>query len=156
MLQNMAQQNPMLQQMLSNPQLLQTMMNPQVLQSMMQMRQAMAGAGAPGAAPQTPAALAAPAPGADGPGMGVPSPMLDPAMMQAAMQMMGGGLGGGAGMGMGGGASGPEDARPAEERFSTQLDQLSSMGFPDKHSNLQALQTAHGDVNQAINALLGA
>jgi ubiquilin len=164
MLQNMAQQNPMLQMVLSNPQMLQTMLNPQTLQMVAQMRQ-MQGMGAPGALPQTPAATGIPSPATDGaanPGA-LPNPMFDPAMMQAAMQaMMGGGMGGQPGLGGGMAGAGalpplaaPADARPAEERFSTQLDQLSNMGFPDKHSNLQALQTANGDVNQAINSLLG-
>jgi ubiquilin len=161
MLQNMAQQNPMLQQVLNNPQMLQAMMNPQMMQAMLNMRQSMAGMGmgAPGAMPQTPAVTGIPSPATDmatNPGAGAPpNPMFDPAMMQAAMQaMMGGGMGGGAGLG--GGVPVPTDARLPEERFTVQLDQLSNMGFPDKHSNLQALQTANGDVNQAINSLLGA
>jgi ubiquilin len=161
MLQNMAQQNPMLQQVLNNPQMLQAMMNPQMMQAMLNMRQSMAGMGmgAPGAMPQTPAVTGIPSPATDmatNPGAGAPpNPMFDPAMMQAAMQaMMGGGMGGGAGFG--GGMPGATDAGPSEERFAVQLDQLSNMGFPDKHSNLQALQTANGDVNQAINSLLGA
>lgn len=81
--------------------------------------------------------------------------------MQAAMEAMmqgGGGLGGGMGGGMpgfGGAAANPADTRPAEERWATQLDQLVNMGFADRPSNLQALQMANGDVNQAINFLLG-
>merc|ERR1712061_452245 len=86
---------------------------------------------------------------------GLSSPAFDPAMMQAAMQMMGGGMGTGPGIGACGFPQ-PAGAQSAEERYANQLDQLSNMGFPDKHSNLQALQTANGDINQAINALLGA
>merc|ERR1719313_2773725 len=131
-----------------------------MMQAMLNMRQSMAGmgTGAPGAMPQTPAATGTPS-SATGmpanPGAGaLPNPMFDPAMMQAAMQtMMGGGMG--AGAGFGGGMPAPT-AGPPEERFAVQLDQLSNMGFPDKHSNLQALQTANGDVNQAISSLLGA
>jgi ubiquilin len=155
LLQNMAQQNPMLQAMLSNPQMLQAMMNPQMLQMVAQMRQGMPGLGAPGAMSQTPAATGTPALGnvEGNPGGATPSAMFNPSMMQAMQAMMGGGMGGGPGVG---GVANPTDATPAEQRFATQLDQLSNMGFPDKHSNLQALQTAHGDVNQAINSLLGA
>eukprot|EP00927_Polykrikos_kofoidii_P021082 TRINITY_DN2008_c0_g1_i3.p1 TRINITY_DN2008_c0_g1~~TRINITY_DN2008_c0_g1_i3.p1 ORF type:complete len:244 (+),score=49.87 TRINITY_DN2008_c0_g1_i3:97-732(+) len=75
--------------------------------------------------------------------------------------MMGGmgGMGGLRGMGgMGGamgGLGGAADTRPAEERFAPQLDQLVAMGFTDRPSNLQALQMANGNVNQAINFLLG-
>jgi len=151
MLQNMAQQNPMLQTMLSNPQMLQAMMNPQMLQMIAQMRQSMPGLGPPGAMTQTPTATGTPALGANtaaSPGGSLPSPMFNPAMMQAMQAMMGGGPGLG-------GLPNTADTRPVEERFATQLDQLSNMGFPDKHSNLQALQTANGDVNQAINSLLG-
>ena len=49
----------------------------------------------------------------------------------------------------------PADNRPPEERFATQLEQLQGMGFPDRASNIQALVQANGDVNQAINFLLG-
>lgn len=70
-----------------------------------------------------------------------------------------GGMGGAGGMpglgGMGGPLGGAADGRPAEERFATQLEQLTNMGFPDRPSNIQALQMANGDVNQAINFLLG-
>merc|ERR1712060_154525 len=124
---------------MSNPQVMQAMFNPQMLQSIMQMQSAMGGgaAGVPGA------------PGA--PGAGAPNP----AMMQAAMQaMMGGGMGGAMG-GAGGMGGVPDDGRPAEERFATQLEQLGNMGFNDRPSNIQALQMANGDVNQAINFLLG-
>lgn len=48
------------------------------------------------------------------------------------------------------------DNRPPEERFAEQLTQLENMGFPDRPSNIQALTQAGGDVNQAINFLLGA
>mmetsp|Transcript_4748 Transcript_4748/g.13842 ORF Transcript_4748/g.13842 Transcript_4748/m.13842 type:complete len:87 (-) Transcript_4748:84-344(-) len=69
----------------------------------------------------------------------------------------GAGLGGAGlgGAGLGGmGAPAAADNRPAEERFATQLEQLRNMGFPDTPSNLQALQMANGDINEAINSLL--
>jgi len=65
-----------------------------------------------------------------------------------------GGMGGMGGMG-GAAANNPADTRPAEERYASQLDQLVNMGFGDRPSNLQALQMANGDINQAINFLLG-
>jgi len=153
MIQQMTQNNPMLQQMvqqmLSNPQLLQTMMNPQVMQSMMQM-QGMAGTGAPGAVSQTPATAGAPAlatPGAS------PDTMFNPVMMQQMMQAMQGSMGGG--VNGAGGVPPATDGRPLEERYVLQVQQLENMGFPDKHSNIQALSQTNGDVNEAINALLG-
>merc|ERR1712066_1168169 len=79
-------------------------------------------------------------------------------MMQQMMQAM---QGGGAIMGMGDGINGgfaspsPADTRAPEERYATQIEQLENMGFPDKHSNVQALVQSNGDVNQAINSLIG-
>merc|ERR1740138_3291 len=129
----MTQNNPMMQQMLNNPQVLQTMFNPQMLQGMAQMP----------AIPDAPANAPA-----------APNPMLNPDMMQQMMLAMQGGMGNG----LNGGVAppNPADTRPPEERFATQVQQLENMGFPDKHSNLQALAQTNGDVNQAINCLLGA
>merc|ERR1719222_302152 len=149
MLQQMSQNNPMMQQMLNNPQMLQTMLNPQMLQGMMQMQQGMAGMNGAGAH-QAPAITAHGGAQQAAP----PNPMLNPDMMQQMMQAMQGGMGNGLNGGFG--SPNPADTRPAEERYGTQLQQLESMGFPDKHSNLQALSQSNGDVDQAINALLGA
>merc|ERR1712039_910792 len=148
-LQQMAQSNPMLQQMLSNPQMLQTMFNPQMLQSITQMQQAMGGMNGAGA-PQIPAIAAAQG-GAQQ--AAPPNPMMNPEMMQQMMQAMQGGMGNGLNGGIA--PPNPADTRPPEERFATQVQQLENMGFPDKHSNLQALAQSNGDVNQAINFLIG-
>mmetsp|Transcript_11746 Transcript_11746/g.21105 ORF Transcript_11746/g.21105 Transcript_11746/m.21105 type:complete len:340 (+) Transcript_11746:72-1091(+) len=145
MIQQMTQNNPMLQQVLSNPQLLQSMFNPQAMQGMLQMQQAMAGMGSPGVA-QTPAL---PGPPAAAPDTSGAAPNVNP--MQQMMQMMQG-MQAMSGMP---GFPNPADSRPMEERFATQAQQLESMGFPDKHSNLQALSQTNGDVNEAITALLG-
>merc|ERR1712048_159869 len=136
-----------MQQMMSNPQMLQTMFNPQMLQGIMQMRQAMAGMNGAGA-PQAPAITAQGGAQQAAP----PNPMMNPDMMQQMMQAMQGGMGNGLNGGVG--APNPADTRPPEERFATQVQQLENMGFPDKHSNLQALAQSNGDVNQAINALI--
>jgi len=153
MLQQMAQRDPMFAQMVQNPQMMQAMFNPQMLQAITQMQTAMQGAAPP--------AGGVPAPGATTPAAVPPNPMggMDPAMMQAAMQaMMGGGMGGMGGLPGAGGMGAPpaaNDGRPAEERFASQLEQLAGMGFTDRPSNIQALQMANGDVNQAINFLIG-
>merc|ERR1712187_663682 len=76
--------------------------------------------------------------------------MLNPQMLQSVQGGVGNGMIGG------GGLANPADTRPPEERFATQVQQLENMGFPDKHSNLQALAQSNGDVNQAINCLIGA
>merc|ERR1712176_877834 len=150
MMQQMSQNNPMLQQMLNNPELLQTMLNPQMLQQMMQMQSMMGNMGA-ARMPQTPAIPDAQS-GAQQ--TAPPNPMFNPAMMQQMMQAM---QGGGMANGMNGGFASPSpaDARPPEERYATQILQLENMGFPDKHSNIQALVQSNGDVNQAINSLIG-
>ncbi|XP_040572142.1 ubiquilin-1 isoform X1 [Lepeophtheirus salmonis] len=43
---------------------------------------------------------------------------------------------------------------PPEERFSSQLETLASMGFVDRQANIQALIATYGDVNAAIDRLL--
>jgi len=50
-------------------------------------------------------------------------------------------------------AGNPE--QPPEERFASQLDQLASMGFVDRQANIQALIATMGDVNAAVERLLG-
>ncbi|MEQ2189134.1 hypothetical protein GOODEAATRI_022091 [Goodea atripinnis] len=42
-----------------------------------------------------------------------------------------------------------------EVRFQTQLDQLNAMGFINREANLQALIATGGDINAAIERLLG-
>jgi len=42
-----------------------------------------------------------------------------------------------------------------EERFASQLEQLASMGFVDRQANVQALIATMGDVNAAVERLLG-
>ncbi|KAL8432851.1 hypothetical protein Efla_007694 [Eimeria flavescens] len=46
------------------------------------------------------------------------------------------------------------DTRPPEERFASQLQSLTDMGFIDRDANLAALQETDGDVNAAITRLL--
>lgn len=42
-----------------------------------------------------------------------------------------------------------------EVRFQSQLDQLNAMGFINREANLQALIATGGDINAAIERLLG-
>ena len=42
-----------------------------------------------------------------------------------------------------------------EARFQQQLEQLNSMGFVNREANLQALIATGGDINAAIERLLG-
>lgn len=92
--------------------------------------------------------------------------MQDPNMMAQAQQMMQDAEGMDTGMAgmegvegmegiVAGGPPAADDGRPLEERWASELEQLNNMGFSDKPSNLQALQLSEGDVNAAINLLLG-
>lgn len=48
-----------------------------------------------------------------------------------------------------------QNQTPPEERFRLQLEQLQGMGFINREANIQALQATGGDVNAAVNRLLG-
>lgn len=70
-----------------------------------------------------------------------------------------GNMGLGAMGGLGGAAApaapaAPADNRPPEERWATQLEQLSQMGFTQRQQNIAALQRTNGNVNMAIEFLL--
>lgn len=91
--------------------------------------------------------------------MGLLSPQNNPLLGQL------GGLGGFGGLGAfgaGAGAAGsptsppaPADTRPPEERFQDQLRQLNDMGFTDAQRNIQALLRSGGNVQGAVEQLLG-
>lgn len=71
---------------------------------------------------------------------------MTPEMMQNVMQNL-----------MGGAAepAGPADTRPPEERYAEQLSQLNEMGFYDFDQNVAALRRSGGNVQGAVNFLLG-
>jgi len=46
------------------------------------------------------------------------------------------------------------NSQPPEERYSSQLEQLSAMGFVNREANLQALIETFGDINAAVERLL--
>lgn len=48
-----------------------------------------------------------------------------------------------------------QQAQSPEVRFQQQLEQLSAMGFINREANLQALIATGGDINAAIERLLG-
>ena len=71
------------------------------------------------------------------------------------MQMMGGGGFGGLGGGNAFSAPAePEDTRPPEERYESQLRQLNELGFYEFDRNVRALRRSGGNVQGAIEALL--
>ncbi|KAG0144004.1 hypothetical protein CROQUDRAFT_80479 [Cronartium quercuum f. sp. fusiforme G11] len=115
-----------------------------------------------GANPTVPAAGADV--GAAGAGLGGQNPFafLNTPLGQMAMQQMASGAGAGAGAEMGNlfGGMGlppiqPADSRPPEERFEVQLGQLQAMGFTDARQNIRALQASGGNVEAAIEYILG-
>ncbi|KKY39148.1 putative deubiquitination-protection protein dph1 [Diaporthe ampelina] len=71
---------------------------------------------------------------------------MTPEMMQNFMQNL-----------MGGAAepAAPADSRPPEERYAEQLSQLNEMGFYDFDQNVAALRRSGGNVQGAVNFLLG-
>ncbi|EGF99794.1 uncharacterized protein MELLADRAFT_112416 [Melampsora larici-populina 98AG31] len=88
------------------------------------------------------------------------TPLGQMAMQQMAAGGGGGGMPGMTGMpGMFGGLglppSQPADSRPPEERFEVQLTQLQGMGFSDARQNIRALQASGGNVEAAIEYILG-
>jgi ubiquilin len=69
---------------------------------------------------------------------------------------MGGGMGGMGGMGAGGFPAAP--AAPAvapEVQYASQLEQIAGMGFTDRERVLEILARVNGNVNQALDILLG-
>lgn len=153
MLRQMAQNNPQMQAMLNNPQMLQAMMNPQMMQAavqmqaaMQQMQQAQQAAQAPAqpanpaepAAPQQPAANPFAAMFANMPQNGAAAPnMFGMPMAQPNPQAV------------------QEQRTQAATQYTSQLQQLSAMGFTDADANLDALIMTGGNVQAALNRLLG-
>ena len=135
-----ALQNPAVRAMLTNPQLMQQMMNPANVQAMMQMQQAMGTLQNNGVLPPM------------GGGM---SPF---GGMNAFGAPPGAGYGGGLNFDSIFQAAGAGGAAPVQDpatRYAAQLQQLRDMGFYDESANLRALQATSGNVNAAVERLLG-
>ncbi|KAF3037943.1 hypothetical protein E8E12_004862 [Didymella heteroderae] len=113
------------------------MQNPQAMQQMMQMMGGGAGANPLGAFGQNTSA------GAGDAGSQQANPF-------AALFGPGGGFGGGFG-----GPPAPADNRPPEEVYESQLRQLNEMGFYEFDRNVSALRRSGGNVQGAIEYLLG-
>jgi ubiquilin len=136
MLAQMVDSNPMLRQQLSDPNFMRAMFDPNTMQAILQLQRS-------GLLPQM---------GAGG------------------MGGMGGGMGGGLDPSMFGmfgapaaatsptGAPAAAPAAPAfnpEERYANQIRQLEEMGFSDRQANIRALTATQGNVQFAIERLLG-
>ena len=161
-MQALMQSNPMVQQMAaSNPMLAAALNDPALMQQMLAMQSA-AGLG-----------------GSMGTGAGVAAGAQMPDLASFVQQMQGAGAGAGAGAAGGGAAAGgvppnlqqmlaslgaggmpgaaaaADDGVPAEERFATQLDQLGDMGFTDRDRCIEVLRQVNGNVNAAVERMLG-
>ncbi|KAI2654915.1 Ubiquilin-4 [Labeo rohita] len=162
----MRAQLPVFLQQMQNPEALSVMTNPRAMRALMQIQEGLQTlqTEAPGLMPSLiPGGMAAGIPGAPLPtgvnvtpenpppsGQGpAPTPIPTPAagtntaqqqLMQQMLQMF---------------AGGNASTQTPEVRFQQQLEQLSAMGFINREANLQALIATGGDINAAIERLLG-
>uniref|UniRef100_A0A665U8H1 Ubiquilin-4 n=1 Tax=Echeneis naucrates TaxID=173247 RepID=A0A665U8H1_ECHNA len=145
-------QLPIFLQQMQNPEALSVMTNPRAMQALMQIQQGLQTlqTEAPGLMPSL---MSGGIPGIPtGGAMPTENPASSPSsagtnttqqqLMQQMLQMFAGGGGGGS-------------TQTPEVRFQSQLDQLSAMGFINREANLQALIATGGDINAAIERLLG-
>ncbi|KAM9512721.1 ubiquilin-4-like [Salvelinus alpinus] len=156
-------QMPVFLQQMQNPESLSVMTNPRAMQALMQIQQGLQTlqTEAPGLMPSlapgeipvippttggsvAPETLPPPTQGSNPTAATNPSQQQQQ-LMQQMLQMFAGG---------GGGGSSTQTGTP-EVRFQQQLDQLSAMGFINREANLQALIATGGDINAAIERLLG-
>ncbi|XP_040854787.1 ubiquilin-4 isoform X2 [Ochotona curzoniae] len=156
-------QLPVFLQQMQNPESLSILTNPRAMQALLQIQQGlqtlqteapglvpslgsfgMSRTTAPttgsntGSVPEAPASSPAPAPAASSP-TGTSSTQQQ--LMQQMIQILAG--------------SGNSQVQTPEVRFQQQLEQLNSMGFINREANLQALIATGGDINAAIERLLG-
>jgi len=167
--QQMQQMMPQMLQQMQNPQVQQLMGNPDALQAIMQIQEGMErlrtaspdlfqSMGLPSLPPNlVPSATQPPAPSSTtatnpaSPGTTpgtTPNPV--PGMPNISPDMFSTFMTGMLGQMRAGDAS-----QAPEERFASQLEQLASMGFTDRAANVQALMATMGDVNAAVERLLG-
>ncbi|XP_049300982.1 ubiquilin-1 [Anopheles funestus] len=147
-------QNPEVQQMVTNPQALNAIL--QIQQGMEQLRSAAPGLMTsmgippmPGAPPSTATGTGAGATNtnsattATGASAAAQPPNNDGLFSEFMARMINGM------------ASGTSDTNiPPEERYRSQLEQLTAMGFVNREANLQALIASFGDINAAVERLL--
>ncbi|XP_047379583.1 ubiquilin-4 [Sciurus carolinensis] len=154
-------QLPVFLQQMQNPESLSILTNPRAMQALLQIQQGLQTlqTEAPGLVPslgsfgmsRTPAPSAGSNSGsAEGPTSSPATPATSPPtgasnaqqqLMQQMIQLLAG--------------SGNSQVQMPEVRFQQQLEQLNSMGFINREANLQALIATGGDINAAIERLLG-
>uniref|UniRef100_A0AAY4DU23 Ubiquilin-4 n=1 Tax=Denticeps clupeoides TaxID=299321 RepID=A0AAY4DU23_9TELE len=156
-------QLPVFLQQMQNPEALSVMTNPRAMQALMQIQQGLQTlqteapglmpkyiqmpmilipGGIPGAPLSTGGGLPSETPPASAP-TSTPAAGANPSQQQLIQQMLQMFAGG------------SQSTQTPEVRFQQQLEQLSAMGFINREANLQALIATGGDINAAIERLLG-
>lgn len=164
MLQSAMNSNPALRSMMQNPEFLRQLSDPQTMNALLQMQQAsqqLQGSGfmnlfgysinpssltrsMPGTgAPPTGTSPTGSSPTGASPTGSSTTPNVPPFDMSQLFATLGGGV------------PQPQSTEPPEVRFSVQLEQLQDMGFTNHQANLAALQATGGNVQLAIERLLG-
>ncbi|XP_063769871.1 ubiquilin-1 [Pseudophryne corroboree] len=148
----MRQQLPVFLQQMQNPDTLSAMSNPRAMQALLQIQQGLQTLateaptlipGGPGiVGPANPAPAPVPTPGSTE-NTSPLSGISEPGHQQFVQQML---------QALSGANS---QIQNPEVRFQQQLEQLSAMGFLNREANLQALIATGGDINAAIERLLG-
>ncbi|XP_030637652.1 ubiquilin-4 [Chanos chanos] len=149
-------QLPVFLQQMQNPEALSVMTNPRAMQALMQIQQGLqtlqteapglmpslvaGGVPVPGAPPSTGVAPENPPPSGQSSTPAAGTNLSQQQLMQQMLQMF---------------AGGSASTQTPEVRFQQQLEQLSAMGFINREANLQALIATGGDINAAIERLLG-
>ncbi len=150
--QQMMNNNPMMRDMMNNPEVLRQLTDPATMQNLAQMQQALGqlqglgqgGFGGLGGFGQQPTQPQTSQPQT---GTAPQQPGANPAVNPFA-QMFGG-------MGMPQMPQQQAPQEPPEVRFAVQLRQLNDMGFTNYEANIAALQATMGNVQLAIERLLG-
>ncbi|XP_019096813.1 PREDICTED: ubiquitin domain-containing protein DSK2b-like isoform X4 [Camelina sativa] len=134
-LRTMLDSNPQLREMMQNPDFLRQFSSPEMMQQMMTLQQSLMSQNR-NTTSQDPGQTGA----ATGTG--------NNAGLDALMNMFGS-------LGAGGLSGTNQPNVPPEERYATQLQQLQEMGFYDRAENIRALLATNGNVNAAVERLLG-
>ncbi|GJN20020.1 hypothetical protein PR202_gb07343 [Eleusine coracana subsp. coracana] len=134
---NLMESNTQLREMFQNPEFLRQLTSPETLQQLLSFQQTLLGQ------------LGQTQPTQGGNQGGNATGMRGNASLDTLMSML-------SGLGSGGGIGVPNTSNvPPEELYATQLTQLREMGFIDTAENIQALVATAGNVNAAVERLLG-
>ncbi|ESQ50791.1 hypothetical protein EUTSA_v10022621mg [Eutrema salsugineum] len=136
-LRTMLDANPQLREMMQNPDFLRQFSSPEMMQQMMTLQQSLLSQNR-NTTTQEPGQTGGAAAAGTGNNMG----------LDLLMNMFGS-------LGAGGLSGTNQSNVPPEERYATQLQQLQEMGFYDRAENIRALLATNGNVNAAVERLLG-